>query len=893
MRQFLDVKERHPDAIVFFRLGDFYEMFFEDAVVAAALLDLTLTTRDKGKVDAVPMCGVPHHAARGYVAKLTDLGHKVVICEQVEDPKLAKGLVRRDVVRIVTPGVVVDEDALDPRLGRYVAAVVPGDAAAAAPASTPGTRGAPAPAAPTAPTEPRWGLAYLDVTTGEFRATELATAAAVQDELARVAPREVLASPDALAGEVAPGTVVRRFGAVWGPAPVPPLAEAGEALAATLAEPLDALRATRPLALRAAATVLAYARATQPGGTLPIARLAVYEPGATMVLDEAAIANLELVQTLVGAKRTGSLLEVIDDTATSPGARLLRRWLLYPLTELAAITARADAVEELYGASELRHALRQALRATSDLERLAGKATLGVAGPRDLGRLRDTLIALPELAALAVPAPRIDGAASLTDLRPVATPALAALAAVLDAALVEQPAAMVKDGGFIRTGHDAVVDECRNLADGGKDAIAAIEERERERTGIGSLKVRYNRVFGYYIEITKSQLGRVPDDYLRKQTVAGGERYVTRELAELEAKVLAAQDTLAAREAELHRGLVAAVAAAYQALLTAGAAIATLDVCVALADVAERRGWVRPTVDGSTVIEIKDGRHPVIEALVPAGTFVPNDARLDTEREQVVLVTGPNMAGKSTFMRQVAHIVILAQLGSYVPAAAATIGVCDRVFTRVGATDNLARGDSTFMVEMRETAAILHHATRRSLVVLDEVGRGTATFDGVSIAWAVVEYLHDAIGARTLFATHYHELVALADDRPRIANVSALVREQGGEVVFLRRIVAGAASRSYGFDVARLAGLPRSVIARAREILGRLEGDGGALPSGRRLAARPPGQLSLLSTAPPARVDEREVAVAARLRALDLDRTTPMAALTLVAELRALLSSPS
>jgi len=887
MRQFLDVKDRHPDAIVFFRLGDFYEMFFEDAVVAAGLLDLTLTTRDKGKVDAVPMCGVPHHAARGYVAKLTDLGHKVVICEQVEDPKVAKGLVRRDVVRIVTPGVVVDEDALDPKAGRYVAAVV----RAAPPIAPPppaarGARKAPVEPAP----EPRFGLAYLDVTTGEFRATELPTAAATVDELARVGPREVIVAADELApgGMAAPGAPLRRYAAVWGAAPVPDLAEATAALAAALAD-APAERAGQPALVQAAATVLAYARATQPGGTLPIARLACYQPGATMVLDEAAIANLELCQTLVGARRQGSLLDVLDDTTTASGARLLRRWLLYPLTDRAAIAQRADAVADYLAAAEVRRELRRELKATSDLERLAGKATLGVAGPRDLGRLRDTLLALPALAALAVPSPRLDGAPTLTDLRPVATPALATLAAHLDAALVEQPGAQVKDGGFVRPGFDAVVDECRGLADGGKDAIAAIEARERERTGIGSLKVRYNRVFGYYIEITKSQLGRVPDDYLRKQTVAGAERYVTRELAELEAKVLAAQDTLAAREAELHRALTAEVAALYPPLLTAGAAIATIDVCLTLAEVAERRGWTRPIVDDSAIVAIKDGRHPVIEALVPAGTFVPNDARLDADREQVVLVTGPNMAGKSTFMRQVAHIVILAQLGSFVPASAATIGVCDRVFTRVGATDNLARGDSTFMVEMRETAAILAHATRRSLVILDEVGRGTSTFDGVSIAWAVAEYLHDAIGARTLFATHYHELTAMADDRPRVHNVSALVREQDGEVAFLRRIVPGAASKSYGIDVARLAGLPRSVIARARAILARLEGDGAALPSGRRLAQAPPGQLSLLP-ALAAAVDAPTAEVAQRLRALDPDRMTPIAALAALAELRALLS---
>ncbi len=896
MRQFLDIKDRHPDAIVFFRLGDFYEMFFEDAVVAAGLLDLTLTTRDKGKVDAVPMCGVPHHAARGYVAKLTELGHKVVICEQVEDPKLAKGLVRRDVVRIVTPGVVVDEESLDPKAARYVAALVPGAVEPPAPNKS---RGKPEPAA--AATEPRWGLAYLDVTTGEFRATELASATAAADELARVAPREVVIAAAEVddGGACAPGSTVRRFRAAWTVAAVPALADAIAALGAALADPIDR---ARPLAARAAAAVLAYARATQPAGALPVSRLIAYEPSATMVLDEAAIANLELIETLVGGKRQGSLLAVLDETATSPGARLLRRWLLYPLTEVAAIRRRHDAVGWLHAAVELRGELRRALRETSDLERLAGKATLGVAGPRDLGRLRDTIAGLPALAALVgAGGDDLVGGPSLLDLRPVATPGLAALAARLGDALVDQPAAQVKDGGFIRPGFDPLVDECRGLADGGKDAIAAIEARERERTGIGSLKVRYNRVFGYYIEITKSQLARVPDGYLRKQTVAGAERYVTPELAELEAKVLAAQDTLGTREAELHRALSAEVAAQVVPLLAAGAAIATLDVAVTLAAVAERNHWTRPIVDDGLAIEIADGRHPVIETLVPAGAFVPNDARLDVEREQLVLVTGPNMAGKSTFMRQVAHIVLLAQVGSFVPARTATIGVCDRVFTRVGATDNLARGDSTFMVEMRETAAILAGATRRSLIILDEVGRGTSTFDGVSIAWAVAEFLHDAIGARTLFATHYHELTALADDRPRVCNVSALVREQGGEVVFLRRIVAGGASRSYGIDVARLAGLPRSVIARARAILAKLEGDGTLAATGRSLAQRPPGQLSLLSTSPAApappppttTIDRGRDEIVSRLRRIDLDRTTPLAALTLLAELRALAAGPS
>ncbi len=861
MRQFLDIKERHPDAIVFFRLGDFYEMFFDDAVVASGLLDLTLTTRDKGKPDAIPMCGVPHHAARNYVARLTELGHKVAICEQVEDPKLAKGLVRREVVRVVTPGVVVDEESLDPRAARYLAAVAVGTGAGAA-----------------------VGLGYLDVTTGEFRATELPTVAAAADELARVGPREVLAEAAALADDGA-AAGLRRYRATWTPVVLPDRAAAVAALSAALADVPDG--AASPLAVRAAAAVLAYARATQPAGALPVARLALYDPAATVVLDEAAIANLELTQTLIGGRRDGSLLAVLDDTTTAPGARLLRRWLLYPLTDVAAIRRRLDAVEWLLLRPDLRRALRSTLRGVADLERLAGKATLGVAQPRDLGRVRDSLILVPELATLlhqavgpaSGPGAVIDGVPTRLDLATVATPALATLAAALAVALVDEPPALAKDGGFVRDGFDPTVDECRRLADGGKDAILAIELRERDRSGISSLKVRYNRVFGYYIEITRSHLGKVPADYLRKQTVATGERYVTPELADLETKVLAAEETLLAREAEVHAALCAQVTAQAQAVIAAGAAIAELDVALALADVAERNGFTRPAVDDGLVIDIVDGRHPVVEAMVPAGTFVPNDAHLDADREQIILVTGPNMAGKSTYMRQVAHLVLMAQMGSFVPARAAQVGVCDRLFTRVGAADNLARGDSTFMVEMRETGAILAGATRRSLVILDEVGRGTSTYDGVSIAWAVAEFLHDAIGARTLFATHYHELTALAETRTRVRNVSAQVREHKGEVVFLRRIAPGGASRSYGIDVARLAGLPRSVISRARQILGRLE-------TGASLGGSASAQLSLLPQAPPP-PPAAAIVVLDRLRGLDPDRMTPLEALAVLADLRA------
>ncbi|MEO6773625.1 MAG: DNA mismatch repair protein MutS [Kofleriaceae bacterium] len=845
MRQYLDVKDNHPDALVLFRLGDFYELFFEDAVLGARLLDLTLTTRDKGKEDAVPMCGVPHHAARGYIAKLTELGHRVVMVEQVEDPRLAKGLVKREVARIITPGIVLDDEVLDPKLPRYLAALVPQDKQA-------------------------FGLAYLDATTGELRATSLAFGELI-DELVRVAPREILVDAKQLVAGAVLAPIRARYRAAWNAAPVPAIGEANRVLAGLLGDDATASEA----ALRAAAAVLAYARATQPTGTIPVTRLIAYQSADSVVLDEAAIANLELVETLIGRKTQGSLLDIIDQTVTAPGGRLLRRWLLYPLIEVAQIRRRQDAVAWLVQRPALTEQLRRALSRIADLERLAGKATLGVAAPRDLGRLRDALAQLPELVALiGSGATNLDPVPAVLELRAALVPELAAMAARLGHALVDDPPPLLKDGGAIRTGYDATVDDCRGLADGGKTQILAIEEREQRTSGIASLRIRYNRVFGYYIEITKSHLAKVPAHYARKQTIATGERFVTPELAELEKKVLAAEETLAVREAELFRIEVQAVAEIAAAISAAGAALAVADACGSLAEVAARRSYCRPTVDDSAVLDITDGRHPVIEAMLGEGAFVPNDCRLDPDAEQLVLITGPNMAGKSTYMRQVAQIALLAQIGSFVPAKAAAIGVCDRVFTRVGAADNLSRGDSTFMVEMRETATILAKATRRSLIVLDEVGRGTSTFDGVSIAWAVAEHLHDAIGARTLFATHYHELVALADSRARVRNVSVAVREHKQEIVFLRRVVPGGANKSYGIDVARLAGLPEAVIGRARDIMETLEGR--ELRGLGRSA-----QLSLLPEAPPS-------PVLAKLASIDPDRTTPLQALQLLVELKSL-----
>jgi DNA mismatch repair protein MutS len=637
-----------------------------------------------------------------------------------------------------------------------------------------------------------------------------------------------------------------------------------------------------PLAAGAAADVLQYARDTQPTGILPVSRLQVYQSGQSVVLDEAAVANLELTQTLVDGKKAGSLLSVLDQTKTATGGRMLRRWLLYPLLDIAKIEARHDAVAYLVDHASLRSDLRECLKEIYDIERLAGRLSLSVANPRDMGRLRWSLAKLPELAKLLA---RGKGKTAVPAALALDTTLLATLKKVCDLltmTLVEEPPLVTKDGGMIRDGLCPQIDEHRQLASGGKEAILAIEKREREATGIAKLRVKYNRVFGYYIEVSRGSIDQVPSTYVRKQTVATAERYVTSELAELETKILSAQDALVTRELEVFKELCAETAASLESLLGAGQQIAAIDALASLAEVAHDSGYVRPTVDESEILDLVDARHPVVERMVGEGEFVPNSCRIDTHESQLLLITGPNMAGKSTYMRQVAHIVLMAQMGSFVPAREARVGLVDRVFTRVGAADNLARGESTFMVEMRETAAILVGATKRSLVVLDEVGRGTSTFDGVSIAWAVSEYLHDAIGARTLFATHYHELTRLADLRPRVKNWSVAVSEVGGRIVFLRQVVPGGASRSYGIEVARLAGLPRSVISRSRQILGELEA--GHLHG-------ETSQLSLFSAVAsntPVVPDTETLALCTKLDSIDPHQVTPMQALTLLAELKQL-----
>jgi DNA mismatch repair protein MutS len=859
MRQYLEVKAQYPDAILFFRLGDFYEMFHEDAVLVARLLSLTLTSRDKGKEDPVPMCGVPHHAARNYLQKLTDLGHRVAICEQLEDPRLTKGIVKRGVVRVVTPGVILDEESLDPRAPNHLGAVTAG-----------GRDG--------------YGLAFVDVSTGDFRATEAASAEALLDELARVDPREVLlAREDAelasLLRRACPRVVQTVASSAGEPAPAAVLREAlGEA-------GVDReLVARRPLAARAAARVLRYLRATQVEAPLPVSRLELFEASEFLVLDEQARAHLELTETMAERRRAGSVLDALDVTASALGARLMRRWLLFPLRAPAPIRRRQDAVERLYNRPSAREAARKVLGAIGDIERLASRARLGVATPRDLVALGRSLGRLPDLAeALRSAGEDLPVTAAGEDLLLLGDDLCADVETRVAATLADDAPAIAREGGFIRPGFSAELDELRAVASGGRDQLAAIETRERERTGIPSLKVKYNNVFGYYLEVTRAHLASVPGDYIRKQTVANAERFVTPELAEHESRIAAADEKRVVLELALFEKLRGEVGAAAPRLQALAAKVATADALAALAETAHRHGYARPEVDDSLVIDLSQSRHPVIERLTTAeGGFVPNDVHLDADEQQLLLVTGPNMAGKSTLIRQTALAVILAQMGGFVPARAARIGLCDRVFTRVGAGDNLARGESTFLVEMRETAHILRNASRRSLVVLDEIGRGTSTYDGVSIAWAVAEHLHDRLGARALFATHYHELTALPETHPRVVNVSVAAREWNGEVVFLRKLTAGGASRSFGVEVARLAGLPPEVVTRAREILASLEGrapsPGGPVPVSPGVGLSP--QLGLFEGSTEASE------VLATLRRVDLDDLSPRAAWELLAELR-------
>jgi DNA mismatch repair protein MutS len=865
MRQFLEIKARHPDAILMFRMGDFYEMFFDDAVEVAPILDIALTSRDKGVDDPVPMAGVPHHALGPHLRTLVERGKKVAICEQMETPEDAKKrkatIVRREVVRLVTPGALVDDEHLQPREPNYLAAIHAGD-------RLPGP----------------CGIALCDISSGDFFVVEAADAEAARAELARFGPREILADrrdhawlQQALTPDVprlepqaeASDAVRERVRALASASGVPPLGGLLEA---------------------AAASVLAYAEATQPGQTLLLHRLRVHEPAAHVVLDDTSLRNLEIFRTMRDGLRKGSLLWAIDATQTAMGARLLRGWLGAPVCRPAEILARQDAIEALLVESRLRSELQSRLKDVRDVVRLAARARLGTITPRELGALRISLSVLPDLQAFLQELAGRRTDRQLPALLSLGDDLLEDLHADLVGTLVDEPPAVSRDGGMIRDGADDFLDEQRRLRDGGREALAAIEARERERTGISSLRVQHNRVFGYFLEVPKAHLARVPKDYVRKQTLANAERYVTEELAEHEAKVLGAQAQALTRELQLFAALRERTSEQGERLCTIGERLAALDVLAGLAEVAQRHDYARPEITDEPVLEIRGGRHPVVERMLERGRFVPNDVELHAAREggasdaaRVWLITGPNMGGKSTVMRQTALIAILAHMGSYVPAVAARIGLVDRIFTRVGAADDLGRGDSTFMVEMRETALILARATDRSLVLLDEIGRGTATFDGLALAWSIVEFLHDQIGCRTLFATHYHELCALEGVLPGLRNVHVTVHEQRGRIVFLHQVEPGAAGRSYGIQVGRLAGLPAGVLRRATRILERLEADPHA-------ANR--AQLDLFAPRPEALAADSEAQDASAhaeiledLAALDPDGLTPRQAHDVLREL--------
>ncbi|MGH9404251.1 MAG: DNA mismatch repair protein MutS [Terriglobia bacterium] len=874
MRQYSSIKERHPQALLFFRLGDFYEMFFEDAVIASKELEITLTSRNKEKGQPVPMCGVPYHAADGYIARLVRKGFRVAICDQMEDPRAAQKLVKREVTRVVSPGTSVQSETLEPRANNYLAAVVEREGRAA--------------------------VAFADLSTGDFRATEFAGADAgsrLADEIERMRPSEILVpqSPDSPPGAngAGPGHGLALLpprkapGIDWAsPAARTPIDEwvfsedYGSRLlrdhfrVATLAGyGLD----DHPLAAAAAGAILHYVRETQRGSLLHLDGLRYYQQQEFLVLDPATLRNLEVVEPCFGSSRDSTLLSTLDHCMTSFGARLLKQRLLRPFAAPAEIESRWEAVAGLLSNTIAREELRLSLGKIQDLERLLSKVTLETANARDLIALKLSLAQLPEVraATASLPAPMIatlrEGLDELRDVH-----------ALIDTAIHPEPPVALADGSVIRPGFNRELDELCDLSRYSKRLIAEIETRERERTGIGSLKVRFNNVFGYYIEISKANLRLAPTGYERKQTLANAERFTTPELKELEIKILDAEEKRQALERDLFVEIRRRTGAEAKRIRDSAARLAELDVLACFAWLAAERSYSRPRFSAAGDFVIREGRHAVIEHIQSASApFIPNDLYLNSTTDRILIITGPNMGGKSTYLRQTALIALMAQAGSFVPAGEAELPVLDRIFTRIGASDNLAQGRSTFMVEMTEAAGILNTATSQSLVLLDEVGRGTATYDGLAIAWAVVEHLQSQTRAKTLFATHYHELTELADLLAGVKNYHVSVKESGSSILFLRKVERGAADKSYGVEVARLAGLPPGVIARAREILDRHEQSEHRLTE--RLAAakepRPvPVQLTIFTPL--------NAEVVRAIEAADLDRMKPLEALNLLAELK-------
>lgn len=887
MKQWRDAKSRHPDALIFFRVGDFYELFNQDARDGARLLGLTLTSRNNGAAAEVPMAGVPAKALDDYLARLLKQGRRAAICEQVEDASQAKGIVRREVVETVTPGTVVQDALLRADRNNFLVALG-------------------------LPRDGRLGLAATDLSTGELtlQTVPLATLPA---ELGRLDPAELLL-PRGLQDRVLDAATGRDGTGARSREPLAALADTlggeGTGHRATLTIRDDWLfdpelgreelqRRYRVLSLDGlgfdpsddfltgvAGALVQYVQEIQPRGSEHLQVPRILRPGREMVLDEMTRRNLELVEPLRAGEEGGTLISVVDRTVTAMGARLLRQWILRPLVELEEIRLRQEAVAELVARLDPRTRIRDLLADVHDLERLAGKVGSGRANPRELRSLGRSLAMLPAL--------REEGGeleAPLLRLLTVELDTLPDVARLLDEAIAPDAPPNLQDGGVIRTGHSPELDDLRATRDGARGFIASLQTRERKRTGISSLKVGFNKVFGYYLEVTRANLDRVPDDYVRKQTLANAERYFTPELKEWEEKVTGAEDRILELETRLFQELRERIGQEVSRLQQVGRQVARLDAVAALAELAQAHGYARPQLHEGREVEIRAGRHPVVETMMPREEFIPNDLVLD-EKGFMVILTGPNMAGKSTILRQVGLIQLLAQVGSFVPADSARLPVCDRIFTRVGASDNLARGQSTFMVEMNETAAIIHGATHRSLVLLDEIGRGTSTYDGVSIAWAVTEHLHEHVGAATIFATHYHELTQLGDLLPGVKNMNVAVKEAGDSIVFLRRLEEGGADRSYGIQVGRLAGLPPDVVARARELLVELEGTHSG--AGRGLGTR--GQHSPDSTRIAREqfsLFDEEHPVITRIRELDLNSLTPLDALNLLARLKTRVSDPS
>ncbi len=860
IEQYLSIKEKYGDAILFYRMGDFYEMFFEDAETASATLEIALTSRNKNNTNAIPMCGVPVKSADTYIGRLIEHGYKVAVCDQTEDPATAKGLVKRDVVRVVTPGMVIDNELLDQAVNNYILAV--------------------------SRHKTVLGFSCLDISTGTFRLSESSDRDAVRDELLRIAPREVVFPRSAQTDEEL-AALIDLFSenalTFW---------EDQAFDFSTARDRLIRQLNTRSLegfgcngykaGVSAAGALLAYVKEMQKQEIPHFVKLEAYYIGNYLLIDGPTRRNLELTENLHNGSSRGTLLEVLDTCVTALGSRLLRQWLQYPLLEREKIRQRQDAVEEAKTDGPARSTIRERLKTVYDLERLASKAVMGRANARDLLALKRSMQALPEL--IGQLAGFSSPLFSYKDLlRPEELAKLEALAALLENSLREDAPPVINEGGLIKPEYSAELAELISLSRDSKSWLASMEAREKETTGINSLKVRYNKVFGYYLEVPKTHIDSVPPHYIRKQTLVNAERYITEELKTFETKALGAEEQRMALELSLFTDIRGQVIEQSRLLYAAATFVARVDLLCNLAEVADNNGYIRPEVDDGSRLMLEDGRHPVVEKMLTAERYVPNSITLDDEANQVLLITGPNMAGKSTVLRQVALFVVMTQMGSFVPAKKALTGIFDRIFTRVGALDNLAAGQSTFMVEMEETANIINNASPRSLVVIDEIGRGTSTYDGLSIAWAVAEHLHDldGRGVKTLFATHYHELTELENLRPRVKNFNIAVKEWNDDIIFLRKLVAGSTNRSYGIQVARLAGIPETVISRAKSILFDIENGAGVEPVRRKIEAgreKKQVQLSFFET------PEKELMDS--LRNISISRMTPLEALNYLHRLK-------